>query len=886
MSDNRYNIPYMSSNEIRQAFFDHYASKQHQFVRSSPVFPKDDPTVLFVNSGMMQFKSIFLGENPKGLKRVYNSQKVLRVSGKHNDLDEVGRDNYHHTFFEMLGHWSFSDYFKKEAIIWGWELMTEVFKMPKHRLFASVHLTDDEAAKIWEEYTDIDPSHIMRFDKDNFWEMGAVGPCGTSTEIHFDLGDDETREQTYKDKIEGVNGENHRYIELINFVFMQNERLPDGSLRDLDQKHVDTGGGFERICSVIQGSGSNYETDIFAPLLTKIAEISSVPYTDGEAGTPHRVIADHLRAVAFAVADGITPGNEGRGYVIRRILRRASKFASEIGLKEPSIYKLVPTLVEKMGEAYPELVERQSYIEQVIQSEEARFLKTLGQGLERLNKLIDTLSKKKKNIIPGEEAFTLFDTYGFPSDLTGMIAEERGFSVDMEGYEVSMNEQRERARKAQKFDDSMASDENWTLLTQDKSTEFIGYTDLTCDSNTQRYMEKGDDLYIVLDKSPFYAEAGGQVGDTGKLFNDEIELSVDDTIKVFDMTVHRCSLVRGLIGEKSLQNLSCEVDKVSRDRTIRHHSATHLLHAALRKALGDHVSQQGSYCGPNRLRFDFTHHEGLTTEQLHIVEDMVNSQIQEDHTIGVDNMSFDDAKESGAVALFGEKYGDTVRVLSMGDFSKELCGGTHAKTTGQIGVFRIVSESSIAAGVRRIEAVAGQSAVELSRSESAQLSTIASSLKTKPDTVSTKVAELAAKLKQSEKLVKQLKQVQMNVLADSLVNDSIEFEGIKLLSKNLDSATISKDDLQVILDSVSAKLPESSVCVLTHEENGNTALLAAVTKDLHSKIKAGDLVKEVALMNEGRGGGRPDKARAGIKAQGIESKLLADSKTVIQSKLK
>jgi alanyl-tRNA synthetase len=884
MTENRYGIPYMSSQEIRKAFFDHYKSKDHQFVRSSPVFPKDDPTVLFVNSGMMQFKSVFLGDNPKGLKRVFNSQKVLRVSGKHNDLDEVGRDHYHHTFFEMLGHWSFGDYFKKEAIVWGWELMTKVYKLPKERLFASVHITDDEAAKIWEEDTDIDPKHIMRFDKDNFWEMGAVGPCGPSTELHFDLGDEASREATYSDKIEGVNGENHRYVELINFVFMQNERLPDGSLKDLEQKHVDTGGGFERICSVIQGTGSNYQTDIFIPLLEKISSLSNVPYQNDDSCTPHRVIADHTRAVAFAIADGITPGNEGRGYVIRRILRRASKFASELGLKEPTMYKLVPTLIENMGEAYPELKERQSYIEQVIKAEEARFLKTLDQGLDRLSKLIADTKKKKKSELSGEDVFTLFDTFGFPSDLTALIAEENSLSIDTKGYEECMNEQRERARKAQKFDDSMASDENWTIIDENKSTEFLGYTTLETTANVQRYMEKGDSIFIVLNKSPFYAESGGQVGDTGFLSNDNISLKVEDTIKVFDMTVHRCTLSNGLLEKSALTNLTVSVDKDSRESTARHHSATHLLHAALKKNLGEHVSQQGSYCGPSRLRFDFTHHEGLTKDQLVEIENVVNAQIQESNTISTQTMGFEEAKSSGAVALFGEKYGDEVRVLKMGDFSMELCGGTHAESTGQIGSFKIISESSIAAGVRRIEAVAAQAAVELSREESRVLANVASVLKTKADTVEQKVKELSSKLKASEKLVKELKQQQMNTVADTLVASSEDLSGINFIQSKLNSSLYDKNDLQVVLDSVSSKLKANSVCVLTHEDQGNTALLVAITKDLHGTIKAGDLVKAVAELHGGRGGGRPDKARAGIKGSGLEDKILKDAKSALQAK--
>ena len=826
-----------------------------------------------------------MGDNPKGLKRVYNSQKVLRVSGKHNDLDEVGRDHYHHTFFEMLGHWSFGDYFKKEAITWGWELMTQVYKLPKERLFASVHLSDNEAAKIWETETDIDPKHIMRFDKDNFWEMGSVGPCGPSTELHFDLGDDSSREATYNDKIEGVNGENHRYVELINFVFIQNERLPDGTLKDLKEKHVDTGGGFERICSVIQGTGSNYQTDVFIPLLNKIAELSGKNYTNDDSCTPHRVMADHTRAVAFAVADGITPGNEGRGYVIRRILRRASKFASELGLNEPVIFKLIPTLVESMGDAFPELKERQSYIEQVVKAEESRFLKTLGHGLDRLNKLVQSTKKAKKDQLSGEDVFTLFDTFGFPSDLTAMIAEENNLTIDTDGYEACMNEQRERARKAQKFDDSMASDENWTIIDTKKNTLFEGYHSLRTESNVLRYAEKGDDIYLVLDKTPFYAEAGGQVGDTGILSNKDLTLKVFDTIKVFDMTLHRATLVSGLLTSNALKGLTAQVDVTNRSRTARHHSATHLLHAALQKCLGSHVSQQGSYCDANRLRFDFTHHEGLSNDVIKKIEAMVNEQIQESNPISTQLMSFDAAKDSGAVALFGEKYGDEVRVLKMGDFSTELCGGTHAETTGQIGAFKIIAESSIAAGVRRIEAVAAQAAVEYSRNETEILSDIAGLLKTQPAEVEKKVKEITTKLKNIEKLVKELKQAQMNSAADTVLSNSETIKGVNFTASKLNSSLYEKNDLQVVLDSVGAKLKPNGVCVMTHESEGNVALLVAVSKDLHGKVKAGDLVKNIAETHGGRGGGRPDKARAGIKGSGIEDQILKTARETLTALL-
>lgn len=875
----------MSSSEIREAFFQHYASKDHLFVRSAPVFPKDDPTVLFVNSGMMQFKSIFLGENPKNYKRVYNSQKVLRVSGKHNDLDEVGRDNYHHTFFEMLGHWSFGDYFKKEAIIWGWELMTEVFKIPKNRLFASVHISDDESEKIWKEHTDIEPHRVLRFDKDNFWEMGNVGPCGPSTELHFDLGDLETQKETYANKIEGVNGQNHRYVELINFVFMQNERLPDGSLKNLSNKHVDTGGGFERICSVIQGSGSNYETDLFEPILDKIAQLSGVPYKDDDTGTPHRVVADHIRAVTFAVADGLTPGNEGRGYVIRRILRRAIKFANELGQKEPFLYKLVDSVVSIMGGAFPEISERQTYIEQVVEAEENRFLKTLDQGLARLNKKLDTLKQKNQKVLAGEEVFSLYDTFGFPTDLTALIAEEQGISIDVQAYDECMTEQRERARSAQKFDDGLASDENWTILSPSKTTEFVGYSSFESETQTLRFQENGDKIFIILNKTPFYAEAGGQAGDTGTLQNESIELAVEDTVKVFDMTVHQCSLVSGLLNAESVKHLKASISAEKRQNTMRHHSATHLLNAALKLHLGEHVTQQGSLCDADRLRFDFTHHETVSRKQLDAIEDTINQKIRENLPIETALMAFDDAKKVGATALFGEKYGDTVRVLSMGDFSKELCGGTHAKSTGELGYFKITSEASIAAGVRRIEAAAGDASARLVRSRDLQIESVCKTLKSKPSQIAEKVASLAESLKAKEKEIKELKQLKFGLLTDTIVSQKADFNGIDYLAYDLQAKNVEKDDLQLVLDAVSEKLPTNAVSVLTHEFDGQTSILATVSKDLHKKIKAGDLVKELATLNGGQGGGRPDKARAGIKQPGIKSKILSDAKKIVSDRL-
>jgi alanyl-tRNA synthetase len=538
-----FGIPFLTGKQIRQGFIDFFASKGHIFVPSAPVVPHDDPTLLFTNAGMNQFKSALLGDNREGYKRVANSQKCIRVSGKHNDLDEVGRDTYHHTFFEMLGNWSFGDYYKKDAIRWSWELLTEVWKLPKERLFVTVYKNDDEAENLWKSETDIAHERIMRFgEKSNFWEMGDVGPCGPCSEIHFDMGDPATQAATYADLVEGVNGTNARYIELWNNVFMQSERLSTGELKPLKNQNVDTGMGFERIVSVIQGSGSNYETDVFQPIISRIAELTGVAYSKGPEGTPHRVIADHVRALSFAIADGATPGNEGRGYVLRRILRRGSRFARNLGQRESFIWKLVQTLADTMGEAYPELVQRRAYIEQVIRAEEERFMRTLDQGLDRFSKIAQDVKAKKETVIGGADVFTLYDTYGFPTDLTRVLAEEQGLSIDEAGYAKYMDEQRERARGAAKFDGSLGSDEGWTLLSPSLDTEFIGYTTLVSDVNVRRYREVGDQVLVVLDKTPFYAEAGGQVGDTGTLTGKEgpagaplVQLRVLDTVKMFDM---------------------------------------------------------------------------------------------------------------------------------------------------------------------------------------------------------------------------------------------------------------------------------------------------------------------------------------------------------------
>ncbi|MFK7872796.1 MAG: alanine--tRNA ligase [Oligoflexales bacterium] len=883
-----YGLEPLSSEQVRQSFLDFFQARQHSFVRSSSVAPTDDPTLLFTNAGMNQFKSIFLGDQSRGLKRATNSQKVLRVSGKHNDLDEVGLDGTHHTFFEMLGTWSFGDYYKKEAISWAWELLTVVWKLPKDRLFATVYEDDQEAYDLWLELTDIQPKNVMKFGKkENFWEMGQVGPCGPCSEIHFDTGDVSTREQTYSDLVEGVNGENTRYVEIWNLVFMQYQRLKSGDLEALSATHVDTGAGLERICAILQGVSSNYETDLLKPLIHEVVERSGHAYNPSDEGMAHRVVVDHLRAVSFAIADGVTPGNEGRGYVVRRILRRAIRYAHQLGQKQPFIYLLVPALVSKMGDAYPELRERENYIAQVIESEERRFLKTLETGLNRLESLVVALKEKKKSEVAGADAFLFHDTYGFPRDLTRLIAAEHGLGIDEDGFDAAMAEQKDRARKASRFDASLGSDESWNVINSSKSTGFVGYESLIVDEAAAlRYREEGDYLDLVVDKTSFYAEAGGQIGDHGVITGQDLELKVVDTFRVFDMHVHRCSLVKGLVQDSSLKSLSMKVDEESRLKTRRNHSATHLLHEALRETLGQHVAQQGSYVGPDRLRFDFTHHQGLSVEEIKAVELRVNEMIHQNSSVQTEVMCFDEAKNSGATALFGEKYGDTVRVLTMGP-SRELCGGTHALATGEIGYFKVVAESSIASGVRRLEALTGISAVICGREDADIVQTLARSLKVSSQGVCEKVESVVKTARQTEKELNALRENQLLLdLQKQLDSQRVVCEGHQSYSiVELDSKKFSKQSLSRINQDLAARL-DQEIVVMICADNSDLMIFAAVGARVREKLGAGTLMKQLAQAAEGKGGGRPDRAQAGSKRPDLAAAVRKSAETLIEQVLK
>ncbi|RKY93050.1 alanine--tRNA ligase, partial [candidate division KSB1 bacterium] len=684
----------MKSNEIRNSFLDFFRSKGHKIVPSASVVPFDDPSLLFTNAGMNQFKNIFLGVEKPQFPRVANCQKCIRVSGKHNDLEEVGKDTYHHTFFEMLGNWSFGDYYKREAIEFAWELLTEVWKLPKERLWATVFYQDIEAEKLWKEITDINPKQVLRFDEeDNFWEMGEVGPCGPCSEIHIDLGEDFCDMKQVPGHVCQVNGGCSRFIELWNLVFIQFNRTEDGSFKELPARHVDTGMGFERIVAVLQGVKSNYDTDLFRPLFDAISEISGVEYsgTDEAVAVAHRVIADHVRALSFAIADGALPSNEGRGYVLRRILRRAARYGRTLGMHEPFIYKLVPVLADVMGATYPELLEKHQYIATVIKSEEEGFSNTLDRGIELFENVAAKLIARKERVFPGNEVFRLYDTYGFPVDLTRLMAEERGLEVDLEGFEKAMSEQRRRAQQAQQFQFEVR--DFFGDAEEIPNSRFVGYD--TLETEVRIVSFKGNEF--LLDQTPFYGEAGGQVGDTGVIFSPDhsFEVKVVNTIRAGTRIVHIGEVQSGRFEDVLQKPLVARVDAERRKAIARNHTCTHLLHKALREVLGKHVNQAGSLVAPDRLRFDFTHFEKISESQLDEVERRVNEIIRANFAVEVLHKTFDEAKLMGATALFGEKYADVVRVVKIDDYSLELCGGTHLDFTGEIGYFRITTESSV-----------------------------------------------------------------------------------------------------------------------------------------------------------------------------------------------
>ncbi|TCN81683.1 alanine--tRNA ligase [Shewanella fodinae] len=850
---------YQTTAALRSAFLEFFRKNGHQVVDSSSLVPGNDPTLLFTNAGMNQFKDVFLGNEKRSYSRATTAQRCVRAGGKHNDLDNVGYTARHHTFFEMLGNFSFGDYFKHDAIRFAWTFLTEELKLPKEKLCVTVYQNDDEAFDIWNKEIGIPAEDIIRigdnkgapYASDNFWQMGDTGPCGPCTEIFYDHG-----AHIWGGRPGTPEEDGDRFIEIWNIVFMQFNRQADGTMLPLPKPSVDTGMGLERIAAIMQKVHSNYEIDVFKTLIAKTAEIIGV--TDLE-DKSLRVIADHIRSCAFLVADGVMPSNEGRGYVLRRIIRRAVRHGYKLGASNTFFYKLVPTLIEVMGEAAKDLKATQSIVENALKAEEEQFARTLERGLGILD---NALADIKGNVLDGETAFKLYDTYGFPLDLTADVCRERDITVDEAGFDVAMAAQRSRAQAAGQF----AADYNAGIKT-DVDSHFCGYEALNGAGKVQAIYVNGQpvdavlpgqEAVVILDNTPFYGESGGQVGDKGTLSAAGTEFTVKDTQKYAQAIGHLGVLAEGSL--KLGQSVNANVDKKLRHRTQLNHSVTHLLHAALRKVLGTHVAQKGSLVDPERLRFDFSHFEAMTTEQLAEVEDLVNTQIRRNHQLQIAEMDLEQAKAKGAMALFGEKYDTRVRVVTMGDFSVELCGGTHVGRTGDIGVFKIISESGIAAGIRRIEAVTGAAAMAYIFQQQQELAEAAALLKGDTHSVVAKLKAQLDRAKQLEKEISQLKDKLAAAASADLVNEVTNIAGTKVLVKLLDG--IDTGALRGLLDELKQKL-QSGIVVLGTAHDGKVNLIAGVTKDLTGKVKAGDLVAMVAAQVGGKGGGRPDMAQAG-----------------------
>jgi len=854
----------MKTSEIRATFLDYFRSKGHTIVPSSSLVPSSDPTLLFTNSGMVQFKNVFLGSEKPGYVRAADVQRCLRAGGKHNDLDAVGYTARHHTFFEMLGNWSFGDYFKRDAIIYAWELLTGVFKLPADKLWVTVYHTDDEAFDIWNKEVGVPAERIVRigdnkgapFASDNFWQMADTGPCGPCTEIFFDHGADIAGGPPGSPDEDG-----DRYIEIWNLVFMQFDRAPDGSLSPLPAPCVDTGMGLERLAAVLQHVHSNYEIDLFEHLICVAGELTGIRDL---ANKSLRVIADHIRACSFLIVDGVLPSNEGRGYVLRRIIRRALRHGWMLGVRGDFFWKMVAPLVEEMGVAYPELAAKQAFVEEALSAEEQRFGETLEHGM----RLFDEVAGKSAKIIPGADAFRLYDTYGFPVDLTADIARERGLEVDMDGFDRSMNEQRERARAAGRFEakGQMPAE----LASQLKPTVFLGYEAL-CSQDSKvlgivrggkqiDQLGEGEEGLLILDRTPFYAESGGQVGDTGELLNAAGRFEVSDTLKMGGVFFGHAGRWQGAQPLRTGDVVEASVDASRRQAIILNHSATHLLHAALRKVLGDHVAQKGSLVAPERLRFDFSHFKPMSHDELSQVEAMVNAEVRRNAAAEVHNMGYDQAIEFGAMALFGEKYGDEVRVLKMGDFSTELCGGTHVGRTGDIGLFKITSEAGVASGVRRIEAVTGDGALAYVADEERRLGELSQLLSSSGDDAVEKLRQLFDKQKKLERELDSLRSKAAGSATADLAGSAKDVGGIKVVAARLEGL-----DAKSLRDSVDQLKQQLGDCVilLAGAADGRVSLIAGVHGKALGRIKAGSVVAHVAAQIDGKGGGRPDMAQGG-----------------------
>jgi alanyl-tRNA synthetase len=865
----------MTSAELRSAFLEFFRQRGHSVQPSSSLVPGNDPTLLFTNAGMVQFKDVFLGREQRNYVRAVTGQRCVRAGGKHNDLENVGYTARHHTFFEMLGNFSFGDYFKEEAIHFAWDFLTKELDIPAEKLWVTVFEEDAEAELIWLEDIGVDPTRLSKIGaKDNFWSMGDTGPCGPCTEIFYDHGD----------HIQGgppgtPDEDGDRYIEIWNLVFMQYDRSVDGTLTPLPKPSVDTGMGLERIAAVLQGVHSNYEIDLFQKLLKAAAELAGTTNLDQSS---LRVIADHIRSCAFLVADGVMPSNEGRGYVLRRIIRRAIRHGYRLGIQDVFFYKLVAPLAEEMGAAYPELKSAQAQIERILKKEEERFAETLGQGMKILEACV---AKMEGSVIPGDTVFQLYDTYGFPVDLTADFARENNLTVDHAGFEIAMSAQRERARSASSFGADYSQE-----IKLEGQTVFTGYGHLDDQAHIVALCLQGKEVdslsagqegLVVLDKTPFYAESGGQIGDRGRIVADGAIFEVSDTQKQGgNLFLHRGKLVSGSFAKG--QPCVAQVNAATRKATELNHSATHLLHAALRHVLGDHVTQKGSLVNTERLRFDFSHFEPITNNQINKLEQIVNEQIRLNNPVSATVMAKDDAVKAGAMALFGEKYGDEVRVLKIGVFSTELCGGTHVERAGDIGCFKIISETGVASGIRRIEAATGNGAIEWLASRDKTLAIIAGLLKSAPEKAAEKVEQLLDKTRSLEKQLERLQAQLASSAGSELSSQAVEIAGIKVLAVKLDQ--VDPKSLRDLVDQLKNKLGSSAI-VLAAVEGDRVSLVAGVSKDQIAKIKAGDLVNFVATKVGGKGGGRPDMAMAGGNDPSGLTEVLAQVPAWVQAQL-
>jgi alanyl-tRNA synthetase len=874
----------MTSNQIRDTFLEFFARHGHEVRPSSPLVPKDDPTLMFANAGMVQFKRVFLGEETLGTQRAATSQKCLRVSGKHNDLEEVGRTARHHTFFEMLGNFSFGDYFKREAIELAWRLFTEEYGIPQERLWATVHHSDDEAFALWQEVAGLPQSRIFRLgDKDNFWQMGDTGPCGPCSEIHFDMRPEGERGTDLTAEAFEAKAEAGEFLELWNLVFMQFNRDADGELHPLPAPSIDTGAGLERIASVLQGVDSNYDTDLFRPLIERGARVVGRGYEPTtETGVSLRVLADHARATAFLLADGVFPSNAGRGYVLRRVMRRAIRHGWLLGRREPTLVEVVDQVVDVMGDAYPELRSRRDHLLRATRAEEERFLATIDEGMGRFDEVAPAGTG---GMVTGADAFRLYDTYGFPIDLTALMAEERGYGVDMAGFEAALEQQRQRSRADRDAAGIEAGDElahGWTELAPVEQ-EFVGYEATGVDTAVVAFRRQNGRLAVLLRENPFYVEAGGQVSDRGEVVGDGWRLVVDDVRRVGG----RAAVLGSVEGEFPATDapvaVHASVEAAARQDTERNHTATHLLHAALRQVLGTHVLQRGSLVAPDRLRFDFSHGAPMSGEELRRVEDLVNEAILEDQDVCVDFLGYDEAIQRGAMALFGEKYADTVRMISVPGVSMELCGGTHVRHTGQIGLFRIVSETGTGAGVRRVEAVTGREAYRLVARNEALLQEAAALLRVPPDRVPHRIEQLQAEAREAEKQLDRARRQGAGDRVGELVEAAATVDGARVVAREVEVAD--QSELRALGDQLRDRLG-SGVVVLAARSEARTALFSVVTDDLIRRgVRADQLVRRIAEMTGGSGGGRPHMAQGGVGDPAMVADALARAPGIVRDLL-